>query len=106
MLGSLLGGRIGVLFAKPQIDRRLVIACLYQVLLREGSFLAAGAAHAERIPAGNALRDDASKYSVKQKNTLDVLLLKGACFVLRRFGLGGAMHALKDRGQLSRSTMR
>ncbi len=38
MLGSLLGGRIGVLFAKPQIDRRLVIACLYQVLLREGSF--------------------------------------------------------------------
>ena len=37
-LGSLLGGRIGVLFAKPQIDRRLVIACLYQVLLREGSF--------------------------------------------------------------------
>lgn len=38
MLGSLLGGRIGVLFAKPQIERRLVIACLYQVLLREGSF--------------------------------------------------------------------
>ena len=36
MLGSLLGGRIGVLFAKPQIDRRLVIACLYQVLLRSG----------------------------------------------------------------------
>ena len=33
-----MGGRIGVLFAKPQIDRRLVIACLYQVLLREGSF--------------------------------------------------------------------
>ena len=38
MLGSLLGGRVGVLFAKPQIDRRLVISCLYHLLLREGSF--------------------------------------------------------------------
>ena len=38
MLGSLLGGRIGVLFAKPQIDRKLVISCLYHLLLREGSF--------------------------------------------------------------------
>ena len=38
MLGSLLGGRVGVLFAKPQIDRKLVISCLYQLLLREGSF--------------------------------------------------------------------
>lgn len=39
MLGSLLGGRVGVLFAKPQIDRKLVISCLYHLLLREGSFL-------------------------------------------------------------------
>lgn len=38
MLGSLLGGRVGVLFAKPQIDRKLVIACLYHLLMREGSF--------------------------------------------------------------------
>lgn len=38
MLGSLLGGRVGVLFAKPQIDRKLVISCLYHLLLREGSF--------------------------------------------------------------------
>lgn len=38
MLGSLLGGRVGVLFAKPQIDRELVISCLYHLLLREGSF--------------------------------------------------------------------
>lgn len=38
MLGSLLGGRVGVLFAKPQIDRKLVISCLYHHLLREGSF--------------------------------------------------------------------
>ena len=37
MLGSLLGGRVGVLFAKPQIDRKLVISCLYHLLLREGS---------------------------------------------------------------------
>ena len=38
MLGSLLGGRVGVLFAKPQIDRKLLISCLYHLLLREGSF--------------------------------------------------------------------
>lgn len=38
MLGSLLGGRVGLLFAKPQIDRKLVISCLYHLLLREGSF--------------------------------------------------------------------
>lgn len=38
MLGSLLGGRVGVLFSKPQIDRKLVISCLYHLLLREGSF--------------------------------------------------------------------
>ena len=38
MLGSQLGGRVGVLFAKPQIDRKLVISCLYHLLLREGSF--------------------------------------------------------------------
>ncbi|MFR3405586.1 MAG: patatin-like phospholipase family protein [Christensenellales bacterium] len=38
MLGSLLGGRVGVLFAKPQIDRKLVISCLYHLLLSEGSF--------------------------------------------------------------------
>ena len=38
MLGSLLSGRVGVLFAKPQIDRKLVISCLYHLLLREGSF--------------------------------------------------------------------
>lgn len=38
MLSSLLGGRVGVLFAKPQIDRKLVISCLYHLLLREGSF--------------------------------------------------------------------
>ena len=38
MLGSLLGGRVGVLFAKPQIDCKLVISCLYHLLLREGSF--------------------------------------------------------------------
>lgn len=38
MLGSLLGGRVGVLFSKPQIDRKLVISCLYHLLMREGSF--------------------------------------------------------------------
>ena len=38
MLGSLLGGRIGVLFAPPQPDRRLVLACLYHLLRREGPF--------------------------------------------------------------------
>ena len=37
MLGSLLGGRVGVLFAPPQIDRRLVISCLYYLLQREGT---------------------------------------------------------------------
>ena len=38
MLGSLLGGRVGVLFSEPQIDRKLVISCLYHLLMREGSF--------------------------------------------------------------------
>lgn len=38
MLGSLLGGRIGVLFAPPQPDRKLVIACLYHLLQRENVF--------------------------------------------------------------------
>lgn len=38
MLGSLLGGRIGVLFAPPQPDRKLVIACLYHLLQRESTF--------------------------------------------------------------------
>lgn len=38
MLDSLLGGRIGVLFAAPQPDRRLIIACLYHLLLRENAF--------------------------------------------------------------------
>lgn len=38
MLGSLLGGRIGVLFAPPQPDRAFVLACLYHLLRREGSF--------------------------------------------------------------------
>lgn len=38
MLDSLLGGRIGVLFASPQPDRKLVIACLYHLLLRENVF--------------------------------------------------------------------
>ena len=40
MAGSLLGGRIGVLFAPPQPDRRLVLACLVLLLRREGSFSA------------------------------------------------------------------
>lgn len=40
MLGSLLGGRIGVLFAQPQPDRRLVISCLYHLLTRESTFSA------------------------------------------------------------------
>ena len=35
MLDSLLGGRIGVLFSPPQMDRRLVISCLYHILGRE-----------------------------------------------------------------------
>lgn len=38
MLDSLLGGRIGVLFAPPQPDRKIVLACLYRLLKREGSF--------------------------------------------------------------------
>lgn len=38
MLGSLLGGRIGVLFAQPQPDRRLVVSCLYHLLMRENVF--------------------------------------------------------------------
>lgn len=38
MLASLLGGRIGVLFAPPQPDRALVLACLYQILKKERSF--------------------------------------------------------------------
>lgn len=38
MLDSLLGGRIGVLFAAPQPDRKLIIACLYHLLLRENAF--------------------------------------------------------------------
>lgn len=37
MLGSLLGGRIGVLFAPPQPDRRVVLACLYHLMQSEGS---------------------------------------------------------------------
>lgn len=40
MLDSLLGGRIGVLFSSPQPDRRLVISCLYHLLLRENTFSA------------------------------------------------------------------
>ena len=38
MLSSLLGGRIGVLFAPPQPDKRLIIACLYHLLQRETVF--------------------------------------------------------------------
>ena len=38
MLDSLLGGRIGVLFAPPQPDRALVLACLYRLLERENGF--------------------------------------------------------------------
>lgn len=40
MLDSLLGGRIGVLFAPPQPDRKLVLACLYCILMREHVFSA------------------------------------------------------------------
>ena len=40
MLGSLLGGRIGVLFSSPQPDRKLVVSCLYHLLLRENAFSA------------------------------------------------------------------
>ena len=35
MLDGLLGGRIGVLFSPPQMDKRLIIACLYHLLQRE-----------------------------------------------------------------------
>lgn len=38
MLDSLPGGRIGVLFAPPQPDRRVVISCLYKLLQREKTF--------------------------------------------------------------------
>ena len=38
MLDSLLGGRIGVLFAPPQPDRALVLACLYLILRKERAF--------------------------------------------------------------------
>ena len=38
MLGSLLGGRIGVLFAHPQPDRKVVLACLHLILKQEGRF--------------------------------------------------------------------
>lgn len=38
MIGSLLGGRIGVLFSPPQPDRKLIIACLYHLLQRESTF--------------------------------------------------------------------
>ncbi|MBR4039249.1 MAG: patatin-like phospholipase family protein [Clostridia bacterium] len=40
MLGSLLGGRIGVLFAPPQPDRKVILAGLHLVLKREGRFSA------------------------------------------------------------------
>lgn len=40
MLDSLLGGRIGVLFAPPQPDRKVVLACLYHILMREHAFSA------------------------------------------------------------------
>ena len=40
MLSSLLGGRIGVLFAPPQPDRALVLACLYLILKKEHAFSA------------------------------------------------------------------
>lgn len=38
LLSSLPGGRIGPLFSKPQPEKRLVITCLYLLLLRDGSF--------------------------------------------------------------------
>jgi len=38
MFSSLLGGRIGVLFAPPQPDRALVLACLYLMLKQERAF--------------------------------------------------------------------
>jgi len=38
MLSSLLGGRIGVLFAPPQPDKKVVLACLHLILRQEGRF--------------------------------------------------------------------
>ena len=38
MLDSLLGGRIGVLFAQPQPDKALVLSCLHRLLERENGF--------------------------------------------------------------------
>ena len=38
MLDSLLGGRIGVLFAPPQPDRKLILACLYHLIRQENGF--------------------------------------------------------------------
>ena len=38
MLGSLLDGRIGVLFAPPQPDKKVVLACLHLILQNEGRF--------------------------------------------------------------------
>ena len=40
MLDSLLGGRIGVLFAPPQPDKKVVLACLHLILAKEGRFSA------------------------------------------------------------------
>lgn len=38
MLDSLLGGRIGVLFAPPQPDKKLILACLYHLIRQENGF--------------------------------------------------------------------
>ena len=38
MLGSLLDGRIGMLFAPPQPDKKVVLACLHLILQNEGRF--------------------------------------------------------------------
>ena len=38
MLASLLDGRIGVLFAPPQPDKKVVLACLHLILRQEGRF--------------------------------------------------------------------
>jgi len=35
MLDSLLGGRIGTLFSPPQMDRRIIIACLFRLFERD-----------------------------------------------------------------------